>query len=223
MHLIRPTLRLLAHPVQRKHLLAWMASHRSNYCLTTSRPWLPFDLIAYLDALNLSGKRVFEYGSGGSTRYWLRRGMYCVSIEHDRTWYHQVSAYTHTEEQLDYRFIQPEVAQTELFDPADPHLYLSADPLFRGYSFKNYVTQIETFPDDYFDLILIDGRARPACLMHSVNKVALGGQILLDNADRDYYLAQTEPLLQHFARHTFYGATPAAADFTTTAIFTRLR
>src|SRR6185436_12170312 len=69
----------------------------------------------------------------------------------------------------------------------DPCAYASTDERFAGMSFKDYATAIEQYEDNYFDLVLIDGRARPACFMHAVAKVKFGGYIVLDNAERAQY------------------------------------
>lgn len=49
---------------------------------------------------------------------------------------------------------------------------------------------IKKFPDNYFDIVLVDGRSRPSCLFHSLNKVKKGGLLVLDNAEREYYLCK---------------------------------
>jgi hypothetical protein len=55
---------------------------------------------------------------------------------------------------------------------------------------------------------MVDGHARPSCLMHSHRKVKRGGMLILDNADVSVYLAQTATYLEKFERHSFYGIGP---------------
>lgn len=83
----------------------------------------------------------------------------------------------------------------------------------------SYVSQIDAFADASFDVVLIDGRARPACICHSVAKVKPGGMLILDNSDRAYYLAQTRPWLQDYTGLTFSGAVPHDPVFAQTTIF----
>ena len=45
-------------------------------------------------------------------------------------------------------------------DPANPDHYATDDETFRQFSFERYVRNIDRFPDDWFDVILIDGRSR---------------------------------------------------------------
>jgi predicted O-methyltransferase YrrM len=42
-------------------------------------------------------------------------------------------------------------------------------------------------PDQSFDVIVADGRARPACLRVAMPKLKPGGLLVLDNAERPWY------------------------------------
>lgn len=222
MSFMRFTLCLLRNSNQRKHVFRWLRSLRKDYLLKKKQPWLVFDAIDFLNSLSLKGNRVFEYGSGGSTLCWLNHGAECVSIEHNPDWYNLMKPRLEGMVGIDQRLVLPEPAEDkDARDIADPGLYLSEDVLFRGYNFRNYVCQIDPFPDNYFDIVLIDGRARPSCIMHSVTKVKVGGMLILDNSDRDYYLERVSALLCNYDRKTFRGATPGVSWFTETSVFTR--
>ena len=221
---MRFTLCLFRNPKQQKHLFRWLNSQRKDYLCQRKIPWLVFDSIDFLNSLPLENKQVFEYGSGGSTLYWISRKMKCVSIEHDPIWYESLRNNLNTSGGIDYRLVQPEIINPPIsLDITNPSLYISDDPTYRGYSFKKYVSQIDTFPHEYFDIVLIDGRARPSCIMHSATKVKVGGFLILDNSDRYYYLDRTSTLLQHFDKRTFNGVTPGATWFTETSVFMRKR
>jgi len=197
---------------------------RENYLLNHRTPWLVFDAIDFMKSVSLEGKRVFEYGSGGSTLFWLKRGAECVSVEHDEQWYGVMRDYLKDATRIDYRLVRPEAAlDPGSADPADPGSYVSDDRAFSGQSFKDYVCQIDEFPDLSFDVVLIDGRARPSCIKHSVPKVKVGGAIILDNAERTYYLAKAKDRLANFERREFFGAGPISQFFTRTEIYERLR
>jgi hypothetical protein len=71
-------------------------------------------------------------------------------------------------------------------DPSDPLGYASSDEEFRGFSFKRYVNSINEYKADYFDLVVVDGRARPSCIIAASTKARKW--ILVDNTDREYYL-----------------------------------
>ena len=51
------------------------------------QPWLTYPMIEFLNGLDFSGKRVFEFGAGSSTLYWAARAEQVVSVELDRDWY----------------------------------------------------------------------------------------------------------------------------------------
>jgi len=196
---------------QSRHIIRWLKSLRKNYLLDEASPWLTFDSIIFLRQRLRRGAQVFEYGSGGSTLFWLKSGAACVSVEHDPNWYALVRRLLPAAPAVDYRLVPPEPSNdvAGALDPANPDHYVSADPAFRGLVFREYVSQIDVFPDGYFDVVLIDGRARPSCIKHSVRKVRAGGLLILDNADLGYYLVQTAPLLEKFEPKVFFGAGPA--------------
>jgi len=54
-------------------------------------PWFTYPAIEYLNNLDLSDLKVFEYGSGFSTLYWSKRCKYVVSVEHDEEWFNLIS------------------------------------------------------------------------------------------------------------------------------------
>lgn len=216
---------LLQMPGQLRHMHRWLASFRQDYTLKRQIPWLTFDAIAYLSARVAPGWRVFEYGSGGSTLFWLNRGCEIVSIEHDELWYAQVQRRLNPDSPIDYRLVPPEpghVCEGESASAADPRCYRSASPQFAGVNFWRYVRQIDEFPDQYFDLVLVDGRARASCVVHSASKVKAGGLLILDNAERPYYLAQTQSALSGFAERRFPGLGPGTWPSFQTNIYVRL-
>lgn len=218
---LRFIFRLLAHPKQRRHLRRWLISLQPDYLLRSGLPWLNFDAIDALERLDLRGRHVFEYGSGGSTLYWLRRGARVVSIEHDPEWYERVRAAIPPADPLDYRLVPPEPATRDPADCADPAAYRSGDPAFNGWSFSRYAAQIDAFPEASFDLVLVDGRARPSCLVHAAPRVRPGGILILDNSDRAYYTARLGPLFNDWIATVYAGATPSTPAFTETTFYVR--
>jgi len=87
-----------------------------------------------------------------------------------------------------YVLHEPKLSKSKIAGlSSDPISYASEDKSFVGMSFFDYVTAIDNYPDKYFDIILIDGRARPSCFKHSINKIKQGGYIILDNAERAEY------------------------------------
>lgn len=210
--------RLLQDRAQRRHTAQWLFSLRANYLINKPSPWMTFDTIAYLRQRVRPGWRVFEYGSGGSTLFWLSRGASCVSVEYDAEWYTRIQARLRAGWPVDYRLVTPEKTGVE-GDPADPGAYCSSLPEMRGKNFRRYAAQIDEFPDNTFDLVIIDGRVRNSCIVHAAPKVRPGGLLVLDNAERPHYLAQTAPLLRDFACIPMYGAVPTHYHYEHTNIY----
>lgn len=215
---------LLKQPTQRKHAGRWLFSLQKDYLLRNRQPWITFDAIDFLDSCELHGRQVFEYGSGGSTLYWLSKGAICVSVEHDRAWYHSVKNLLRDETRLDYRFIEPELDNEVLRhekDFADPDNYISSQYGMDKCNYATYVRQIDDFQDQYFDLVFIDGRARPSCIKHGARKVKLNGLLVLDNAEREHYTQKTAAFLEGFECKSFYGAVPQTPILSNTNIYIR--
>ena len=53
-------------------------------------PWLTYPCIEYLNQLDLSAMRVFEWGSGNSSKWFARRCKEIISVESDQDWYNYV-------------------------------------------------------------------------------------------------------------------------------------
>ncbi len=168
-------------------------------------PWINYLAIAHIKLIDKKNTKVFEYGSGSSTLYWYGEGCEIVSIEHDREFYNQLICQLNSQKKsIKYLLIEPESNENlETFDPRLPDLFQSTD--FKGHSFKNYVISIDAFEDEYFDIVVVDGRARPACIKRSISKIKKGGQLIIDNSDREYYFSYTSEMLSHWQKHVFRG------------------
>lgn len=125
--------------------------------------------------------KVFEYGSGASTIWLSRRAGTVHSVEHDEGWLalmqNRIAGYDG-------------IALTHM--PADQNW--SNDPRYQSYkegyegqSFEKYAKVITT-TNQLYDLIVIDGRARAACLEAAQEHLAPGGMIVFDNTKRQRYL-----------------------------------
>lgn len=145
-------------------------------------PWWTFEAIDKVDRF-LAGRpnaRVFEYGSGASTIWLARRAAEVVSVEHDAAWHPEVERRLTAFPAARVRFVPPDA---ELSRDAR---YASDKPAWRGRSFRNYVHAIDAEPGQ-FDLIVVDGRARTACLELARGRLAPDGLIVFDNSHRRPY------------------------------------
>lgn len=176
------------HPSYAPLETRWLASRRADRSpLADAEPFVTYGALAFLEAFLRPDHRVFEWGSGGSTRFLGRRVPRgeLLSIEHVSRWAAQVARAFEREEiwRLAYTFCPPERSA----EPVEAR-YASAEGVYaRGFSFERYVRQIERHPDAHFDLVFVDGRARMGCLEAGIPKVAPGGALLLDNSDYARY------------------------------------
>ncbi|MGZ5133821.1 MAG: hypothetical protein ACXWCG_01670 [Flavitalea sp.] len=197
--------------------------HRYNNSSSISErlPWICFSAIDQLEGIVKPGMRVFEYGSGGSTLFWSARVSHLVSIEHDKEWGEKMRSEIKNNQiqNVDYFLIEPSndsnFIKKNFVNPTD---YISSDPFYIGKNFANYVKKIDEYPDNSFDIILIDGRARPSCVLHSLPKLKANGFLIVDNTERRYYLHPfgLEKLSWRIWQH--YGPVPFAYNFSETTI-----
>lgn len=172
----------------------WLTSMAfSQGPLVDGWPLMPFPAMNVLESRLDMSSRVFEYGAGGSSVFFSSRVGELVSVEHDPVWFEATrSVMTERLSRPGFSWrgvlIEPQklATPTEL-QPDDPLSYASTDEAFGGQSFNDYAALIDEYPNEYFDLILIDGRARPSCFMHAMHKVKFNGYIILDNAERTSY------------------------------------
>jgi hypothetical protein len=202
-------------------------------CLTNSSspvqdeiPWITFTAISFLKRILTRDKVVFEFGSGGSTLFFAPRVKQIHSVEHDEPWFATVSEAIKNKGYSNWfgRIAQPaDSLSAREKSVSDPEAYLSGSPAYQGFSFEHYVKSIDLFPDGCFDLILIDGRARPSCFKHAVPKVKAGGYIMWDNTDRAYYLSNIQKYEANFVKTDFPGPSPYVNFFTQTSVWLKTR
>jgi hypothetical protein len=169
---------------------------------------------------------VFEYGSGGSTLFWASRVKKVVSIEHETEWYERILKECQKREFHNVEYVLEKAQIDENFSSknfANPLHNISADPLFNGKKFDSYVQRIDSFLDQYFDIVLIDGRARPSCIHHALGKVKKNGYLIIDNSERDYYLSPFDFNALGWKRWDFSGPVPYNYGFSQTSIFQKLK
>jgi hypothetical protein len=180
----------------------WQTSLMVNKSSVTDRmPWINFRALDFLKGFLKPDHKVYEYGGGGSTLFFLDRVKLVVTVEHNPVWFDILNDHIESKnkEKWDGNLILPENGQIEIkSDIADPNHYASDDHNYANMNFKKYASHIDKFPAGYFDVILIDGRARPSCLKHALSKLSTNGLLVLDNAERDYYLTKTSSMFNNF-------------------------
>lgn len=184
-------------------------------------PWVTMPAVRWLRANARPDWSVFEWGSGASTLFLARAVGRLVSIEHDGAWYGRIAERVRLggHSNVDLRLVEPEPEVEGV-----PDEYRSSSPFHDRLSFRAYVSAIDAFPDTSFDLVLVDGRARPGCMAHAAAKVRPGGALLLDNAERPAYAGAIHALeAAGWRRHSLAGPVPSCRwpGFADTSIFVR--
>ena len=167
---------------KRHWLQSLLAIHDIDELIRLDVPWWTYDAIGLVEDFLKAREaaRVFEWGSGASTVWLAKRASEVVSIDHDEGW---------------IEFSRPRLARlgnarVELVPPdplASPdRRYHSGKSGYHDVSFEAYVNAIDRHPDS-FDLIVVDGRARAACLGKALDRLAGDGMIVFDNSHRRRY------------------------------------
>ena len=151
--------------------------------LATRLPWLCFSLVDFIRSNIGPGSTVFEFGGGGSTAWFADIGASVITVEHDSTWALQLN-----------EALEKEASVTLLVKSA-------AD------DYREYVDAVRAYPDQSFDLVVVDGRQRVRCVAAAIPKVRPGGLLLLDDSERAKY-AEVHDLLASWPSQVFVGLCP---------------
>lgn len=126
---------------------------------------------------------VFEWGSGISTIWYAKKVKSIVAIEHCEQWYRKGNGWIQEQNlsNIDLKYI-----------------------LATNNSFQNYTQAISEYDDKFFDLVAVDGRDRVECIKQAVNKVKIGGYLILDDSHRTRYQVAFGLLTNYeYQRHNF--------------------
>ncbi len=211
-----------------KYFDKWKASLQpERNSVSDQQPWITFPVIDFLKSTVHSNSRVFEYGGGGSTLFFVHRAKEVVTVEHDPEWFtrlHQILLKQSSSNWSGNLIIPENKNVSASLDSSNPHDYYTSDENFLGKIFKTYATFIDRYADEYFDIVLVDGRSRPSCIFHSLTKVKKGGYLIIDNSDRKYYFKHITGLLNKSFREMLNQKSPSpyADFFTQTGVWQKL-
>lgn len=182
--------------------------------LDINLPWITYGAMNWLNRHLSKNFIIFEYGSGGSTIYFLKKCKKVVSIEHDKKWFTLVSK---TINRLKLKNIKYNLIKPQKVNKETSSRYISKN-FDKNFIFENYVNSIGKYKDKSFDLVLVDGRCRVECIRRAISKIKRGGYLILDNAERDEYKDGKE-LLSKYKRYEFFGFGPYLDTFWKTIIW----
>lgn len=121
-------------------------------------PWMPYCVVSILKERLTESMRVLEYGAGYSTLFFMQRVSSVASIEHDESWLRTLENRVSGNVSLSRR-------------PDRPDEYAAAPQA----------------ADVGFDLIVLDGIHRLACMEQAVKLASDVGLIILDDSERAEY------------------------------------
>ncbi len=157
-------------------------------------PWYTYSSIAFLTARLKADIDVFEYGCGYSTLWWMRRARSVTSVEHAGPWVQTIRQKAIPS----VRVIEISAGQEEA-----------------------YVSTIES-TGKLFDVVVVDGECREACLDLAPDCLKSDGIIILDNSERPAYRDGISQLCNKGFRHVdFIGMGPINTYEWMTSIFYR--
>jgi predicted O-methyltransferase YrrM len=176
-------------------------------------PWWTYNAIDVVEAWLAARPRpirVFEYGSGASTLWLSRRVDEIHSIEHHRGFGEHIAPTLRERPNIDFRIVEATKSAT----PRVP----SAKEGNAGLDFADYVATIDQV-GGMFALIVIDGRAREACLRAALPHLEPDGIIVFDNTRRRRYrdAIAAEPVQEQVLK----GLTPTLPYPDQTSVLTR--
>lgn len=201
---------LFDNPSERRFAAKWLYSLLPGHNpVDDQRPWINYRATEWLAAYLKPHMRVFEYGSGGSTLFLAERIAHVVSVEHDESFYHFMVERLRREGVVN---CTPLLRVPEPLEMAEAPTYscesfTSEWPAHKAMNFEAYVKAIDTYPDGSFDLVTVDGRARPSCVLRALPKVKDGGWLLVDNMERLRYGIIRSALAQYECLD-FFGVVP---------------
>ena len=165
-----------------RHARTLFAIHDVGDLSRLDLPWWTYPAITEVDAALAArdGKaRVFEYGSGASSVWLGRRAGEVHSVEHHGDF---------------VEFLRPALAEVptvhlrhvEAPQRGEHARIQSQRHGHQGLDFADYVASIDEVGGP-FDVIVVDGRARAACLRQAIPHLAPDGLIVFDNSNRPRY------------------------------------
>ena len=121
-------------------------------------PWISYDAIAALDDFLGRNSRVLEFGSGMSTLWYAWRAGQVCSVEDSPEW---------------FSLVQQGLQAARL-----------QNVIYRHTATRAEYCRFMSHDEHGFDLVMVDGISRAACVSHSLSLLRPKGILYLDNSDK---------------------------------------
>ena len=151
-------------------------------------PWISPGAIYVLKKALKKDMVGFEFGSGRSTMFYAGLLKKITSIEHYKPWFEKVNELLAAKDIQNASLILVETDVPSQHLSSEAQLFTSAaDYPIKDEAFSEYIDSLLRFPDQHFDFMAVDGRARNSCVIQAIPKLKPGGLLLLDNSERKRY------------------------------------
>jgi hypothetical protein len=170
-----------------RHVRSCGAIYDAERMIPLDVPWWTYSAAAEVETFlrdRGGATRVFEYGAGASTVWLARRAGEVHSVEHDAAFVDMLAPKLAGFDNVRLRCVEPGERRADATAVSDRAGHEHLD-------FGDYVAAIDE-AGGLFDVIVVDGRARAACLAQAIPHLADGGVIVFDNAGRARYRAAIE-------------------------------
>lgn len=160
--------------------------------------------------------------------FFLKRAGEVATVENDEQWFAVLSKKVDEKGYESWRGFmvkgEPMPEGSPIGDPANPADFATKAPQQERINYEQYAKTIHQFPEQYFDLILVDGRSRPACIQEALPHLKINGLLVVDNMEREYYWTAFKEIFEQKFETLLSGRfpTPYHPDFTWTAIFRKV-
>ena len=170
----------------------FLESSRSDVPVNNKNQIMPmytYPCYEWLDSIDWTGSKVFEFGTGYSTVWWQNKKVDYYGVEDDGEWYQRI---------------------IKLINGKQLKVKYEID-------LKKYMKTIYDY-DFKFDVIVIDGQVRFDCIKPALEKIKDNGMIIYDNSDwhksSKEELDKTDLIPIHF-----HGFKPIHVDSETTSCY----
>tara|TARA_B100002019_G_C21259675_1_gene595969 strand:- start:1736 stop:2497 length:762 start_codon:yes stop_codon:yes gene_type:complete len=171
-------------------------------------PWLTFPCIDFLENRSLSNKSVLEFGGGQSTIYFSNKVRKVITFEEDEKWAEYINSYALPNSKLYY------VPYTAAGSFVDSEIISTI-----GRKQINFIEETleRDFPNEKFNIIIVDGLIREAVIQICEKYLDENGAIICDDAGG--YSFQKDMNDSGLNRVDFYGHSPGVYHHTCTSIY----
>lgn len=194
------------------HINGWLTSVRRMQAVDAANlaiPWLSYPFIEFIEPRLTKSFRLYEFGSGNSTRWFASRVGFVKSIEHSPEW---------------YEILKDKLPANTLLvhEPLDSSLDYHSMAFMGINDATAYSTEIKK-SGELYDIIVVDGVNRTNCIVTALDCVTATGVIIVDNLEYSHEMQDGLNLLAErgYRKIEFWGLSPIVYTKTCTAVFYR--